>query len=200
MTDKSSIGPEPGFGIPDDAQAAMAKFFFPNHPSEAQIAEFFHVLGRAITFWQLVETALYQVYERAISPTRPGACAASFHALQAFNVKLSATDAAVRFCLAENSDLLDEWDKLKEHAQKKSGRRNEFVHFSTYIMRDEENENEKIVLEPQIFDSRPNKTRHRLPDIKEISNRFIELANKLERFVEKIPITKEQSAACPPEK
>src|SRR5262249_23990875 len=59
----------------------IARQLFPNYPNEIQIARFLGTLGRAITHWQLVETELYEVYEAAVSPGRPGAAASGFHAI-----------------------------------------------------------------------------------------------------------------------
>ena len=108
----------------------IARQLFPNYPNEAQIARFLETLGRAVTYWQLVETELYEVYEAAISPKRPGAAASSFHAIQTFNIKLAVTDAAIRFCLEENQGLYDEWrTQLYKSANKTANRRNQLVHF-----------------------------------------------------------------------
>jgi hypothetical protein len=128
----------------------------------------------------------------------PGACGASFHAIQTFNIKLSATAAAVQFTLAEDARALDEWEKIQKKAQKKSQRRNEFVHFSTFIMYNETDPNEKIRLEPQIYDWRHIATRpkFRLSEITEISERFIDLANELRRFRNKIPDASQKNEAA----
>lgn len=174
-----------------EAEERIRKVLFPNYPDANQIARFFEVLGKAITTWQLVETALYEVYERAVVPERPGACGASFHALQAFNVKLTATHAAVVFALSDKPELLDEWDRIKVQANKKATRRNEFVHFSTYIMANESTDNDKIQLQEQVHDYRRagrSPSTLRMSDITEITERFIELANDLRRFKNKIPV------------
>src|SRR5690349_22744859 len=47
-----------------DLTTAFEKLF-PNFPDEGQIARFFETLGRAVGTWQLVEGALYLVFERA---------------------------------------------------------------------------------------------------------------------------------------
>jgi hypothetical protein len=49
----------------------------------------------------------------------PGACGASFHAIQTFNIKLSATAAAVQFTLAEDARALDEWEKIQKKGAEK---------------------------------------------------------------------------------
>jgi hypothetical protein len=158
---------------------------FPNYPDEAQIARFLETLGRAITFWQVVETELYEVYEAAIGPQRPGATASGFHAIQTFNIKLAATDAAVRFCLAEKTDLHAEWEKIRRSAVNKSMRRNQLVHFSTFIMVDAKNENERIRLEPQLHDYRHKESdapRFRVTEIAKFAERFVDLASQLRTF------------------
>lgn len=189
---------------PETARAAnladLQKSIFPNYPNEEQIARFFDVLGRAVTVWQLVETALYEVYERALLPERPGACGAAFHAIQTFNIKLAATDAAVRFCLAgDKTGLLDQWEKVRANADKKSKRRNEFVHFSTYIMFNEENENDQIRLEPQVYDWRyvdGVKPSLRISEISSIGARFQVVADELKKFKDLLPgIAREKPAA-----
>jgi hypothetical protein len=179
----------PRFGLDTNAQESIRKHFFPNSPDESQIARFFEVLGRAITVWQLVEAALYEVYERAVAPMRPGACGASFHAIQTFNLKLSVTDAAVRFSLVDREKLRSEWKTLFKNAQDKSKRRNEFAHFSTFIMFNEKHTNDKIRLEPPMYDWRfiGERPKVRLSEITEITKRFIDLANDLQRFKGKIP-------------
>jgi hypothetical protein len=120
MTDEMSKaqGPSSRFGTDTPEQEAMRKIFFPNYPSQEQQGKFFQALGLAITVWQLVESALYQVYERAIAPFRPNACAAGFHAMQTFSLKLSVTDAAVRSCLAEDPESIEEWSKTKEEPRR----------------------------------------------------------------------------------
>src|SRR5204863_4296997 len=129
-----------------------------------QITKFYSTLGEAVSTWQLVEGALYKVYEKSINPQTPGAAACGFHALQSFNVKLMATDAAVRFAIVNKAEvlgarldestqkLLDEWDTLHDRANTKSQQRNAFVHFSTFISFTEKRENDKIRLRPQIYD------------------------------------------------
>jgi hypothetical protein len=63
-------------------------------------------------------------------------------------------------------------------------------------MTNEEGENEKIRLEPQIFDARyiTDRPSFRLSEISEITECFVELANKLERFEEKIPVKGESES------
>jgi hypothetical protein len=193
MTDETPPNPAAGlapeFQPPSASQKAVFQWLFPNYPDEKQIARFFEVLGRAISTWQLVETALYEVYERTICPKRPGACGASFHAVQTFNIKLALTDAAVQFAFAEDGETLNVWDSIVKRAQKKSQRRNQFAHFSTFIMFNEKGSNEKIRLEPQIYDWRHVKDRPklRMSEIADITNGFFDLANELRSFARKLP-------------
>jgi hypothetical protein len=170
---------------------------FPNYPDDAQISKFFEVLGRAVSLWQLVETSLYEVYERALAPRHPGAAAAGFHAIQTFQMKLTVTDAAVRFALLDHSELIDEWQKPRRDADAKSARRNQFVHLSTWIMYNEESPNDRIRLEPQMFDtrhrasgSRDKSPKLRMTEITEISEKFEPLSGKLRSFSQKIPAPK----------
>ena len=162
---------------------------FPDYPNEAQISRFLQALGRSITVWQLVETALYEVYEVAIGPQRPGAAASGFHAIQTFQIKLKATNAAIRFLFYDNSGLDEEWQKLYQSADKKSQRRNQLVHFSTYIMSREKRENDKIRLEPQLHDYRHppgDVPKFRVTDIIAFGTRFDALAKELMAFKSKL--------------
>jgi hypothetical protein len=189
MTDSSDARP-PEFAASVAEMEALYQKIFPNHPSQEQVDRFFKTLGRAISLWQLVETALYEVYERALGPLRPGACGASFHSIQSFSGKLSATDAAVSFALIEDGATLEQWKQLRRKADEKARRRNEFAHFSTYIMFNKEHENEKIRLEPPMYDWRFVNSRHPTlgaDEIEEITNRFVDLANELKRFTARIP-------------
>ena len=173
-----------------DAQLdRLTRHIFPHYPHKEQIDNFFQVLGRAITIWQLVETALYEVYERAIGPLRPGACGASFHSMQTFEAKLRATDDALSFALIDRPETFDEWRDLKKRASEKSKRRNQFVHFSTYIMYNEPSDNDKIRLEPQMYDWRfiNERPKLRVSEISDIAETFVEIANSLRAFKEKVP-------------
>jgi hypothetical protein len=72
MTDDTMEPLEPPhYKLNSAAQEEIRKRLFPNYPDKAQISEFFEVLGRAVTVWQLVETALYEVYERTVAPYCP---------------------------------------------------------------------------------------------------------------------------------
>lgn len=175
--------------FPIDLQPEVKQQLFPNYPDERQIANFFATLGRAVTVWQTVETALYMVFERATEPNMPGASAAAFHAIQTFTIKLAATDAAVRFRIVNNRALLDEWASLRSDADAKSIRRNQFVHFSTYIMVDEKRPNDRVRLEPQIFDTRHSDggPKLRMSEIDQITARFTVLSDNLTKFSRKIP-------------
>ena len=74
---------------------------FESYADEAQQRDFFAALGRALSGWQFVESALYLVHEAAILPAIPSAFAASFHQVQTFRLKLQITDMALRACLIE---------------------------------------------------------------------------------------------------
>lgn len=178
----------PAFAVDPHGQEWLRKLF-PNYPQKEQIEQFFHVLGRAISLWQLVETALYEVYERAIAPKRPASCSASFHSIQTFEAKLRATDEAVGFSLLDDPDKLKEWKSLRKSASEKSQRRNQFVHFSTYIVYNAPNANDAVLLEPQVHDTRfiTDRPQFRVSEIGEIAERFVDLANELSAFKEKIP-------------
>lgn len=183
---------------PHLSEEELRRKLFPNFPNEEQISRFFDVLGRAISVWQIVETALYEVFERAVMPGAPGACGAAFHAIQTFNLKLRATDAAVRFRLSGKPVLLDEWESIKADADTKSQRRNQMVHFVTYIMTNERNDNDKIRLEPMVYDFRflDHKPRLRMSEISQITDRFVVLSEKLRAFKSKLS---EEAANSVPE-
>jgi hypothetical protein len=172
---------------------------FPNYPNEQQIDRFFATLGRAVSAWQLVETSLYLVYEAAIQPQAPGAAASAFHAIQTFNVKLSVTDATVRFVLLGKPALLPEWKTLRDDANTKSMQRNKLVHFSTYVMVDAKNENDKIRLEPPLHDYRHavsrKKTQYRITDIAAAAERFRLLSRDFRLFAREIFETPQQTSA-----
>lgn len=181
----SPTKPEYTDDTPHDVASVVARLF-PNYPDEHQIARFFEVLGRAVSAWQLVESSLYLVYERAVRPALPGAAAAAFHSLQAFKTKLVATNAAVRFACIEYDDIRNIWSVLEKRADKLALRRNQFVHFGTVVLVNEANQNDRIRLEPLIYDTRHivsgSQPRIRITEITEISTRFDALALDLERF------------------
>ena len=186
MTEQPRIFPEtqPAYKADDEVRTKLMKNLFPNYPDQVEIARFFEVLGRAITVWQLVETALYELYELIIAPGNSRACSASFHAIQTFNGKLVATDAAVTCSLMGSPEALDQWRKLQKQANEIAKRRNQFVHFSTFIVTDS-NTNERVRLEPPIHDGRfvdDDRPKLRLSEIAEITDRFVALANNLDQF------------------
>jgi hypothetical protein len=85
-----------------DSKAYLKKIqreLYPEAPSEQQVKDFLEAIGAALSTWQLVEQALYLLFERAVAPKRPGAAGCGFHALQ-FAGKLLVTDAAVAFRIA----------------------------------------------------------------------------------------------------
>jgi hypothetical protein len=176
-------------------QEALNKLFFPNFPSEKHIAEFYETLGRAISAWQSVEEALYMLYERCIDPRRPGAAGASFHSIQTFNIKLSATDAAVQFALLDASqEDRDEWECLRSALNKKAERRNHFAHFQVLTFVDQKAVGKKIMLMPQGYDHRykvgiREKQAYSMSDIINITSSFLGLTKSLHRFRQKIPPT-----------
>jgi hypothetical protein len=128
----------------------LTQAIFPDYPNQEQIITFYSTLGQAVSAWQLVESALYVVYEKSTKPQIQGAASCGFHAIQTFNIKLIVTDAAVRFYLLKCQECLPEWELLYKKSDTKSAQRNKLVHFSTYIMYSEKNENDKIRLEPQV--------------------------------------------------
>ena len=171
-----------------ESHVELRQRLFPDYPNEHQINRFYATLGGAISAWQLVETALYEIYERAVRPGHPGAAGAAFHAIQTFNIKIAVTEAAVIFRLGAMPDLLKEWDRLKIQANKKSQRRNQLVHFSTFIMFKEQNENDKICLEPQVYDYRfaRGRLKFRTSEITEIALTFSKLSESFRIFARKI--------------
>ena len=134
---------------PSEDQIQMV---FPDYPNQRQITKFYSTLGEAVSTWQLVEASLYRVYEKAADPQMRGAAACGFHALQAFNIKLMSTNAAVKFAIVSKAEvlggnlnedakkLMSEWEVLQERANTKAQQRNAFVHFSTLVMFTEKRE------------------------------------------------------------
>ena len=56
--------------IPSPSVQEALKHLFPGYPDVKQQDKFFEELGRALTLWQLVESALYQVYESVVEPKK----------------------------------------------------------------------------------------------------------------------------------
>lgn len=166
---------------------------FGSPPDEAQITEFYAALGRAIAAWQLVEMALYELYEAAIVPRRPGAAAAAFHERQQFSSKLEATNMAVRFALLDSPAALTKtWARLRKLANDKADHRNRFAHFQVREMFDERRRENKIVLQPQMFDVRyyaglKKKSVYRLNEIRAATRTFARVARCLSEFRPSIP-------------
>jgi hypothetical protein len=107
-------------------------------PGEKREREFYAALGEAISAWQGVEAALFRVHLAVIGPRNPGALAAAFHQMQTFNMKLQATDMAVRYALLGNEEIICEWESLVKKMNKKNERRNHLAHFMVEIIPSED--------------------------------------------------------------
>jgi hypothetical protein len=182
-----------------DSKAYLKKIqreLYPEAPSEQQVKDFLEAIGAALSTWQLVEQALYLLFERAVAPKRPGAAGCGFHALQ-FAGKLLVTDAAVRFALPgapkkDREALVDEWDKLVKKARDRSAVRNHFAHFETNMYFQEKAKDKKVRLRPALFDFRYSagliaQPEYTLNDIRVNSESFQKAAARLRAFAEKIP-------------
>ena len=174
---------------------AAALAIFPDHPTELEITKFFEMLGRAISAWQGVEAATYEIYERAIDPGRPGAAAAGFHAIQTYRIKLLVTDQAVLFATLEHPDLRTEWEKLRKRAGKKYERRNDFAHLMAWTYFREAHPNDRMALGPSPFDTRHFlkpagkrvRPKFRITEITEIGASFGTLIADLRQFSRALP-------------
>ena len=179
---------------------------FPDAPEPEQVAEFFEAIGVALSTWQLVEEALFLLYERAVEPNRPGAAGCGFHALQ-FMGKLLVTDAAVRFALlgASKKDapaLIDAWDNLFKKARSKSTSRNHFAHFTVFSYLLKKKKSDRVRLEPSVYDYRyaaglVAKKKYTLNDIRNHATAFDNMAVELRAFLSKIPPQKKPQPASP---
>ena len=174
----------------------IAKELFPNLPSKEQVAEFYEMVGRAISAWGLVEEALFLLFVRACGPQRPGAAGCAFHALL-FNAKLAATDAAVRFALLalpkdQIAQATEDWEKLRKKAGNRATRRNHFAHFQVFTHFQEPTPSRRVQLQPGSFDYRygaqlMERTTYTATDIRDNADSFRTMAKKLRDFVGKIP-------------
>lgn len=149
-------------------------------------SEFYEALGRGIAAWQRVEASLCQLYIIAVQPAIPGAATASFYAAQSFSMKLSLTDAAMRFSLMGKDEALSTWEKLKAKMNKKNERRNEMAHLAVSYTNHEKNRDDKIKLATNIMDTRyfakGLKIERKLSEIKHIITRFDALASEACQF------------------
>lgn len=174
---------------PTSLSAEMRQQLFPNYPDDAQISRFFDSLGRAITVWQNVEMSLHEIYQRTIAPAVPGAESAAFHAITSFNTKVGMVNAAISFRFFDKPLILGEWGKIRDDATEKARRRNQFVHFVTYIMFDEKRPEDRLRLEPHLGDTRfqgRDKPRLRMSEVAAITDRFDVLAKRMMRFAARI--------------
>ena len=163
-------------------------FFFPNYPDGKQIKRFFETIGKALTIWQLVEMGLLGIFRQAVLSEAPGAISAAFYAVHSFQTKLNLVDGAVSFRLEDHPAILKEWKKLQKRANEKAKRRNQFAHFATFIMTNEQNPNDQLVLEPHTEDFIGQKkfsSRIRVSEIEEITESFGKLAGDLSEFSRK---------------
>lgn len=117
---------------------------FPYVPSEDDLNAFLAAYGSAISSWQLVESALYEVYRAITRSQRPGAEAAAYFAVPAFRTRLNMTSSAVRYALTGKADLIEEWRLILKRAGKKSERRNEMAHGVVWSMWMEPNPERRI--------------------------------------------------------
>src|SRR5690349_1536058 len=107
-------------------------------------------LGRALTWWQHVETALGDVFCAFMGSVNHQAARRAFNAVVAFNARLSMTHAAATAAIS-GTPLLAEWEVLHSKAGKKSEIRNRLVHFHTFRNKAPSGE-EVIELMPSFYD------------------------------------------------
>jgi hypothetical protein len=182
---------------PEADQDKLTRQMFPNYPDQKQIKEFYQAIGIALTAWQMVESALYLIFERSIVPKRPGSAGCAFHAPQHSKTQLAMADAAVRFAFfsadeEKRNDLIERWDKLRRKVDKKLTIRNHFAHFHAMTYFDQQIENERILLEPGIYDFRfavgiRERKKYGINEIRTSAETFRKLSDDLYAFVKEIP-------------
>jgi hypothetical protein len=133
-----------------ESPVELKQRLFPDYPNEQQISRFYATFGSAISAWQLVETALYEIYERAVrprnkKPRRSRGCLSR-------DPNIQYQDCRHRGCgqisTRNHARSFEGMGSPQDSSNKKSQRRNQLVHFSTFFMFREKNENDKIRLEP----------------------------------------------------
>jgi hypothetical protein len=176
------------------ARAEIARLY-PLLPTPSQVKTFYAAMGEAIAAWQLVESALYEVYRQSTIANRPGAEACAFYAVPSFRTKLNMTSAAVQFALMANAALFAEWSTLVNQAGKRSDRRNEIAHGAVWTMFQEKRKDRKIYIGPNIMDFRhilkrkqPQETEPlTLARVRGYEKAFRLLAQQMGQFARRIP-------------
>lgn len=190
----------------DSLKAAdeLAKLLFPRQATPEQVKSCFEAVGYGLSAWQLVEKELYLLFERCLSPMRPGAAGCAFHTLQ-FHGKLGATDAAVRFALLSvkeqsRTKLISAWDDIIEKARKTSQARNAMAHFQTMSYVDEPKTDRRVKLLPPTHDYRyaagiVHKREYTINDLKVHAQGFLALAKRISTFRSKVPLAKRRRSS-----
>ena len=146
-------------------------------PREHQ-QEFYENLALAISQWQHVEIALFEVFCALTGIPDRTIASSVFYSPLNFNIKLKMTDSAAQFALME-SPLLGEWNKIQDRASKHAEKRNELVHFLVVGGSGQPGET-KYHLEPNIFDAKSALYYHRKGGKPEYAAK--ELAEKARSF------------------
>jgi hypothetical protein len=110
-------------------------FPLPHLSLEDEAQQFYAALGKAISQWQHVESALVITFTALTGSNSPRSSVvnAAFHSLISFKAKLDMVDTAFKtaaFMSPRESALLPEWKTLRNRISKRSDRRNELAHFS----------------------------------------------------------------------
>jgi hypothetical protein len=117
-----------------------------NFDAAPQIAAFNEALGQALSVWQLVESALFEVFLRVSTAKNSQVAAAIFYAARDVSVKRSMTNAAVAFAVKE-SPAFEQWKGLDTRLGSANSKRNNLAHFQRVaIYPTEPGENPKVVL------------------------------------------------------
>lgn len=185
----------------------ITREIFPLLPTQQEVSEFYEALGIATSAWQLVENALFELFQRALEPARPGAAGCAFHTLL-FRAKLASVDAAPRFSFLSEPDetkrgeLEEEWAKLRKKADKRHGRRSHFAHFQVMTYFSEPSPTRRIRLQPTVLDYRyavgiVEPIEYTVGDLRNNAESFRALAMKLRAFLGKIPPQKKRPPTSP---
>lgn len=161
----------------------------PEPPFHQQVgAELYMRLGHAITQWADVENALLKIFWKLQGEPVFRITSAIFHSPISDQVRIDMVNNVALFLL-KKSPLLEEWEKLNEHANRHLRKRNKLAHRTA--LHDPQDPS-KSVLRPGLFDvvrTNMGVTTDTLnaKEVEEIRQSFSRLAQDLEDFAQKIP-------------
>ncbi len=157
-TARSNLFHEPGSGLTLSALLGVL-FVMKQTPvtlpdfseSEQQSSdELLRNMGHAITAWQAVEHAVFDIYRFFFDTEHADVAAVTFFAVRTFDVRTQMTDELVSHFLTKNQK--DKWAQIRTKIRKKSQRRNDAAHglFAFYG----KSPNRKAMLSKSIYDIR----------------------------------------------